>query len=60
MRKNIFYASVKSLKKGVGTGVVSGSKSQRYGSADPDPHLKCHGSSTMLDNNVADPDPEPF
>ncbi len=41
--KNEFFASLKSLKKGVGTGVVSGagsgsvSISQRYGSADPDP-----------------------
>jgi hypothetical protein len=41
-KKNI--ASFKSLKKGVGSGVVrlqgfgSGSNSQRYGSGDPDPH----------------------
>jgi hypothetical protein len=30
------FASLKSLKKGVGSG--SGSFSQRYGSVDPDPH----------------------
>jgi hypothetical protein len=29
-----FFASLKSLKKGIGFGSVS----QRYGSADPDPH----------------------
>ncbi len=34
-----FFASLKSLKKGVGSGVGSGSGSisQRYGSGDPDP-----------------------
>jgi hypothetical protein len=36
--KNKFFASLKSLKKGVGSG--SGSISQRYGSVDPDPHQK--------------------
>jgi hypothetical protein len=30
--------SLKSLEKGVQSGVGSGSVSQRYGSADPDPH----------------------
>jgi hypothetical protein len=34
MKKNIFFASLKSLKKGVGSGSIG----QRYGSADPDPH----------------------
>jgi len=34
----IFFASLKSLKKGVGSVVGSGSISQRYGSGDPDPH----------------------
>jgi hypothetical protein len=38
IRKNmfnkLFFASLKSLKKGVGSGFIS----QRYGSADPDPH----------------------
>ncbi len=38
IEKNYFFASIKSLKKGVGSGVGSGSISQRYGSADPDPH----------------------
>jgi hypothetical protein len=33
MKKN-FFGILKSLKKGVGSGSVS----QRYGSADPDPH----------------------
>jgi hypothetical protein len=37
-KKSIFFASLKSLKKGVGSGIGSGSISQRYGSADPDPH----------------------
>ncbi len=36
-KKLIFCAFLKSLKKGVGSGVGSGSISQRYGSADPDP-----------------------
>jgi hypothetical protein len=38
-KKNLF-ASLKSLKKGVGSGVRSGSGfvNQGYGSADPDPH----------------------
>jgi hypothetical protein len=38
--KTIFFTLLKSLKKGVGSGVVSGagSISRRYGSGDPDPH----------------------
>jgi hypothetical protein len=36
-KKNIF-SPLKSLKKGIGSGVGSGSISQRYGSADPDPY----------------------
>jgi hypothetical protein len=38
--KIIFLVSLKSLKKGNGSEVASrsGSISQRYGSADPDPH----------------------
>jgi hypothetical protein len=35
MKKIIFFASIKSLKKGVGSG--SGPISQRYRSVDPDP-----------------------
>jgi hypothetical protein len=37
-----FFASLKSLKKEVGSEVGSGfrSSSQRYGSVDPDPHQK--------------------
>ncbi len=40
MKKIIFFASLQSLKKEVGSGVGSGSGfiSQRYGSADLDPH----------------------
>jgi hypothetical protein len=46
MEKNYFFAFLKSLKKGVGSGVGSrsgvgsgsGFISHRYGSADPDPH----------------------
>jgi hypothetical protein len=38
MKNNIFFASLKSVKKGVGSGVGSGFISQRYGSGDPDPH----------------------
>jgi hypothetical protein len=34
----IFFVSLKSLTKGVRSGVGSGSISQRYGTADPDPH----------------------
>jgi hypothetical protein len=37
-----FFLSLKSLKKGVGSGSIS----QRYGSGDPDPH-----------QNVTDPQP---
>jgi hypothetical protein len=39
-KKIFFFASLKSLKKGVGSGVGSrsGSISQRYGSPDPDQH----------------------
>jgi hypothetical protein len=40
--KAIFFASLTSLKKGVESGVGSGSISQRYGSAP-----KCHGSPTL-------------
>jgi hypothetical protein len=38
--KKFVFVSLKSLKKGVRTGVGSGSGSisQRYGSGDPDPH----------------------
>jgi hypothetical protein len=40
MGKHFYFASLKLLKKGVrsGVGFGSGSISQRYGSADPDPH----------------------
>jgi hypothetical protein len=33
-----FFATLKSMKKGVASGVGSGSISQRYGSWDPDPY----------------------
>jgi hypothetical protein len=40
MKKLYLYASLKLLETGVGSGVGSGSGSvsQRYGSANPDPH----------------------
>jgi hypothetical protein len=43
--KNIFFASLKPIKKGVGSGVGSGFGSiyQRYGSADPNPHQNVTG-----------------
>jgi hypothetical protein len=60
MRKkygNFFFASLKSMKKGVGSGVGSGSGAgagngsgsiSQNGSGDPDPlHPKCHGSPTL-------------
>jgi hypothetical protein len=37
-KKKYFFASLKSLKKGIGSGVGSRSISQRYGSTDQDPH----------------------
>jgi precorrin-6B methylase 2 len=42
IRKNIFFASLKSMKKGIvsGVGCGSGSISERYGSGDPDPRQK--------------------
>jgi hypothetical protein len=45
--KNIFFASLKSMKKGVRSGVGSGSGSisQRYGSGSAP---KCHGSPTLI------------
>jgi hypothetical protein len=57
-KNKIFFASLKSMKKGVGPGVGSGpgsrtgfgSISQRYGSGDtdPDPHQNVTGSLTLL------------
>ncbi len=44
-RKNNFLTSLKSLKKGVGSG--SGSVSERYGSADPDPHQNVTDPPTL-------------
>jgi hypothetical protein len=41
-KKKIFFTSLKSLTKGVGSGVGSGFFCQRYGSAP-----KCHGSPTL-------------
>ncbi len=37
MKKKYFFASLKSMKKEVGSRVGSGSTTQRYGSGDPDP-----------------------
>jgi hypothetical protein len=39
MRKKIFGASLKSIKKLVGSAPEPGSISLRYGSGDPDPHV---------------------
>ncbi len=39
--KNFFFASLKSLKKGVWSGVGSRFVSQRYWSVDPDPLVRC-------------------
>jgi hypothetical protein len=54
-KKNIgekidFFASLKSLKKGVGSGVGSGSGSisHRYGSKDPDPHQRIPNTAPNL------------
>jgi hypothetical protein len=44
MKKIFFFASLKSMKKEVGSGVGSGSNSQRYGSGSAP---KCHGSPTL-------------
>jgi|LakMenE01Jun11ns_1017448.scaffolds.fasta_scaffold6977712_1 hypothetical protein len=40
MGKNLVFASLKSLKKEVGSRVGSGSTGQKYGSADLDPDQK--------------------
>jgi hypothetical protein len=51
LRESLFFASLKSLKKGVGSRVGSGSGSrsisQRYGSGSAP---KCHGSPTLMQN----------
>jgi hypothetical protein len=36
--EKFLFASLKTMKKGVGSGAGSGFISQRYGSGDPDPH----------------------
>ncbi len=46
MKKKLIFASLKSLKEGVGSGIGSGSISQRWGSESGDPDL---------DQNVTDP-----
>jgi hypothetical protein len=46
--KKYFFASFKSLKKAVGSGVGSGSISLRYGSEDPDPHQNVTDLPTLL------------
>ncbi len=54
--EEIFFASLKFLKKGVGSGVGSrsgaGSISERYGSAP-----KCHGSLTLLITKISPSSP---
>jgi hypothetical protein len=47
MKKIIFFASLKSMKKGVWSGVGSGSIIQRYGSRGSGSVPKCHGSPTL-------------
>jgi hypothetical protein len=46
-KKNLF-ASLKSLKKGVGSGFIS----QKYGSGDPDPHQHVTDPQNCFDNSV--------
>ncbi len=50
MCKCFFLASLKSMKKGVGSVVRSGSISQRYGSGDPDPDP--HQNVTRIPNTA--------
>jgi hypothetical protein len=56
--QEFFFAHLKSLKKGVRSEVGSGSVSQRYGSADPDPHQHfkdaqhCHVYNKIQGNTV--------
>jgi hypothetical protein len=45
-KKNYFFASLKSLKKEVGSGFGFESISQRYGSADPDLDSDPHQNAT--------------
>ncbi len=49
MNKIFFFASLKSLKKGVGSGTEfgTGSVSKRYGSTP-----KCHGSPTLVERKI--------
>ncbi len=49
--KNFVFASLKSLKKEVGSRVGSGSIGQKYGSADPDPHQKVKDPYNTAFNN---------
>jgi hypothetical protein len=53
MELKIFFASLNSLKKEVGSrvGSGSGSISQRYGSAEPDPHQKVTNFPTLSGSN---------
>jgi hypothetical protein len=51
MKKNLKIFAF-SLKKGVGSLFIS----QRYGSADPDPHQKTTSSQLNEQNLVTDPD----
>jgi hypothetical protein len=52
MRRKNFFASLKSMKKGVGSGVGSGSISQRFGSGDPDPHQNVEDPQRGLLANI--------
>jgi hypothetical protein len=55
MKFFFFLAYLKFLKKGVGSGVGSGSRamSQRYGSADPDPHQNVTDPQRCVSNRGA-------
>ncbi len=46
-----FFASLKSMKKGVGSGVGSGSVSQRRGSANPDPQIRIRTNMSQIPNS---------
>jgi hypothetical protein len=55
MKKIIFLTSLKSLKKGVGSGFIS----QRYGSGDPDPHQNVTDPQHWF-LGLPDPHPDPL
>jgi hypothetical protein len=52
MKKINLFASLNSLKKGVGSGAGSRSTSQRYGSGYPEPHQNVTDPQHCFDNSV--------